>query len=147
MMLACATPSASTRPTRVPAQLSAAFEGKPTLVSLWATWCESCATEFDALNRLDDKVRGRGAKVVAISVGEKPEVVDRFVSERGLRYQQLTDPEFVFADALGQRRVPATLVVDRAGKVVFTGGALDADALEAFDAAIARQGDGGSASR
>ncbi|HVY45602.1 MAG TPA: hypothetical protein VHB21_06965, partial [Minicystis sp.] len=47
---------------------------------------------------------------------------------------QLTDEEFALADALGQRRIPATLVLDGAQRVVFAGDALDDRAR----AAIAR---------
>jgi len=46
------------------------------------------------------------------------------------------DGEFKLSDALGQRRVPATLVLDRGGRVVYSGGALDEQALAAFRAAL-----------
>jgi peroxiredoxin len=58
--------------------------------------------------------------------------VDTFVREHGVRYAQLVDEDFRLADALGQRDVPATLVVDRQGRVVYRGDALDGNGLEAF---------------
>ena len=113
-------------------------EGRVALVSLWATWCEACTKEMDALNRLDAKTAGgRDAVVIGVDVGEEPEKVADFARQRGLRYAQLVDTDFVFADALGQRRVPATLVVDRHGRIVFRGDALDARSLEALRTAIA----------
>jgi hypothetical protein len=42
------------------------------------------------------------------------------------------DPNFALADALGERRVPATLVVDRSGHIVYRGGALDGAGLAAL---------------
>ena len=42
----------------------------------------------------------------------------------------------MLADALGQRRVPATLVVDRSGRVVYRGEALDEGSLAAFRKAL-----------
>jgi peroxiredoxin len=113
-------------------RLDAALEGHAGLVSLWATWCEACGEEFDSLARLDERARRRGGRVIAVAVGEPRATVAEFVARRGLRYSQLVDEEFHFADALGQRRVPATLVIDRAGRVVFTGGSLDAPALDAL---------------
>jgi peroxiredoxin len=112
--------------------------GRVALVSLWATWCESCGKEMDALNRLDAKTAaGRDAVVIGVDVGEEPEKVAEFARKRGLRYAQLVDEDFAFADALGQRRVPTTLVVDRQGRIVFRGDALDGKSLEALRQAIA----------
>ncbi len=79
------------------------------------------------------QARARGdAIVVGVAVGETREIVAEFTSRRGIGYDQLVDEDFRLADALGQRRVPATLVVDRAGRIVFRGGALDAAGLAAF---------------
>ena len=113
--------------------------GRVALVSLWATWCEACGKEMDALNRLDAKTAaGRDAVVIGVAVGEEPGTVAEFTRKRGLRYAQLVDQDFAFADALGgQRRVPTTLVVDRHGRIVFRGDALDARSLEALRQAVA----------
>jgi peroxiredoxin len=119
-------------------ELSRLANGRVALVSLWATWCESCAREMDALNRLDDRTAtGRDAVVIGVDVGEEPAKVAEFARTRGLRYAQLVDEDFAFVDALGQRRVPSTLVVDRHGRIVFRGDALDGRSLEALRQAIA----------
>jgi thiol-disulfide isomerase/thioredoxin len=117
-------------------QLTAALKGRPTLISLWATWCESCAAEFGALGKLATKAAEKGAYVVAISEGETPEAVKAFVKARGLTYPQLIDEKFIVADSIGQRSIPATLVVDKRGKIIFRGAALDREALQALDRAI-----------
>ncbi len=116
--------------------LAATIRGRVAVVSLWATWCESCAAEFGALQRLDEGVRQRGGVLVAVAEGEPHAHVAEFVKWRGLSYAQLVDEEFRLADALGQRRVPATLVVDRQGKVVFSGGAIDESAMAAIRDAL-----------
>lgn len=121
-----------------PVRLEAAAEGKPALVSFWATWCEACLTEMDALNRLDDRARAGGGVVIGVAVGETRDKAAAFARQRGLRYLQLVDERLALADALGQRRLPATVVLDRRGRVVFTGGALDEKALAAFRAAMSR---------
>jgi peroxiredoxin len=106
--------------------------GRPALVSLWATWCEACVGELDDLVRLDAATRPIGAVVIAISVGEPRARVADFVRRRGLPYAQLVDEEFRLADALGQTRVPATLVLDRGGRIVYRGAAFDEGALAAL---------------
>jgi thiol-disulfide isomerase/thioredoxin len=120
-----------------PARLDEALRGKVGLVSLWATWCEACAHELDALARLDGVARRAGATVIAVAEGEDRAKVAEFTRRRGLPWAQLVDERFLLGDALGQKRVPATLVVDRAGAIVFVGGALDAAALAALQRALA----------
>jgi peroxiredoxin len=116
--------------------------GRVALVSLWATWCDACEAEMDALNRLDAKTSGgHDAVVIGVAVGEERDKVAAFARRRGLRYALLVDETFAFADALGQRRIPATLVVDRTGRVVFRGDTLDAASLEALSRAIAAPGE------
>lgn len=121
-------------------QLGSMLNGRVALVSFWATWCDSCADEFDALNRLDDRAGQGDAMVVGVAVGEPHEKVAEFVKRRGLHYPQLVDEDMKLVDALGQDSLPTTLIVNRAGKVVFKGGALDARALAAFRAALAASG-------
>jgi peroxiredoxin len=110
--------------------------GKVALVSFWAPWCDSCVAELDALNRLDDRARQSGGVVIGVAVGETPESAAAFAGAHKMRYPQLVDEDYKLTDALGQRRVPTTLVVDRTGHVVYSGGALDERALAAFRAAL-----------
>jgi peroxiredoxin len=124
-----------------PARLDEIAHGRPALLSLWATWCEACAKEFDALSRLHEATRRSGAAVIAVAVGEPHAQVAAFVQRRALPYAQLVDERFQLADALGQTRVPATLVLDRDGRVIYRGGVFDEAALAAFRRAL---GDGGA---
>jgi peroxiredoxin len=107
------------------------------MVTLWATWCDACVGEIDVLERLQRQAGARvDAVVVGVAVGETREHVAAFAQKRGLVYAQLVDENFRLADALGEPRVPATLVVDRAGHIVFRGGALDTSSLAAFRSAL-----------
>ena len=120
-----------------PARLDEVTRGRPALVSLWATWCDACARELDALGRLHEATRSTGGAVIAVAVGEPHAQVAAFVQRRALPWAQLVDERFQLADALGQTRVPATLVLDRDGRVVYRGGAFDEAALAAFRRALA----------
>lgn len=113
------------------------LRGRVALVTLWATWCEACQREVGALNRLTAATAGRDdALVLGIAVGEPLDKVARACRERGVRYSQVVDEDFHLADALGQRDVPATLVVDKSGRITYRGEALDARAMKAFQAAL-----------
>jgi cytochrome c biogenesis protein CcmG/thiol:disulfide interchange protein DsbE len=115
-----------------PTDLPSALGGRPALVSLWATWCESCVAEVEALDRLDALAQKQSAVVLAVAVGEPRSTVAAFARDRAVHYRVLVDPDFALADALGQRSIPATLVVDGGGRIVFRGGAIDSAALAAL---------------
>lgn len=119
--------------------LPSVIQGRATIVSLWATWCDACSREIPALERLHSLASSRDdALVVGVAVGQPRAEVAAFIRDRGVRIPQLVDETYQLADALGERRVPSTLVIDRAGRLVFRGGALDAAGLAAFRNAIGR---------
>jgi thiol-disulfide isomerase/thioredoxin len=121
-----------------PTDLAVAIHGRAAFVNLWATWCDTCVGEIDAMKRLAAQTSGHGdALVVGVAVGETPAAVAAFARERQMGYLQLVDEDFHLADALGQRRVPATLVVDRAGRIVYWGEAMDPASIAAFRGAMA----------
>jgi thiol-disulfide isomerase/thioredoxin len=148
---ACAAPERP--PTRTPSALPAVslrsldgaqtdlagfLHGRPALVSLWATWCDTCIEEAPALNRLERELeRGGDALVIGVAVGEEEAAVRNFARTRRLDFAQFLDTDFRFADTLGERQVPATLVVDRAGRIVFRGKRFDTESLSAFRRAVA----------
>lgn len=116
--------------------LRAAAAGRPALISFWAPWCAPCVKEQPELERLARAVEPCGGLVIAVAVGETPQVATAFARERHLSFTQLADEHFRLADALGQRRIPTTIVLDRAARLVFTGEVLDARARDALGSAI-----------
>jgi peroxiredoxin len=116
--------------------LAAALDGRVALVALWATWCKGCTSELDALTRLSERASALGAAVIGVAVGETRQAVSEFVSRRRLGYPQLVDEQFRLAEAIGQDRIPTTLVLDRQGRIIYMGGALDEQALAALHAQI-----------
>lgn len=117
-----------------PEALSRALGGRPALVSLWATWCDACHKEMPDLAQLDTWAKEHGGVVMGVAVGEPVAKVKSFASEHRMAYPILVDEDFRLSDALGEKRVPATLVVDRTGTIVYVGGALDERSKKAFTA-------------
>jgi thiol-disulfide isomerase/thioredoxin len=128
---------------RHPTTVAELSRGRPALISLWATWCESCAREFDSLNRLERRL-GDSALVIGIAQGEPYDHVTAFVEQMGITYPQLIDEQFSFSDAAGTRSLPAVLVADRDGVVRHSGGELDRVALDALRIALATPSHEGS---
>jgi peroxiredoxin len=118
--------------------LRAVLEGRVALVALWATWCKGCKEELEDLKRLAERAATLEVTVLGVAVGEPRAAVAAFVARHGLRYPQLVDEECQLPAAIGHDDLPATLVIDRAGRITFIGGALDEGALEALAAAAGR---------
>ncbi len=112
--------------------LARVSQGRVTVVALWATWCDACKVEMAAILRLEAKAKLRGDfHVVTIAVGDDPQKVRAFGATNRLPNAVLVDPEFTLA-GIAKDRVPTTLVLDRGGRIVHEGGALDAAALAAL---------------
>jgi thiol-disulfide isomerase/thioredoxin len=97
-------------------------KGQPTVVEFWATWCENCEHLLPALKAAEAKYRGKVKFVgVSVSVNQSVNRVKLYVAKYGVPGVQFWDAK---GDATGKWDVPATshvVVLDRAGKVVYTG--------------------------
>jgi thiol-disulfide isomerase/thioredoxin len=108
------------------------YTGKtPVLMEFWAVWCPNCKELEPTLLSVSKKYAGRVKFIgVAVSVNETPDRVKAFVEKHGLPGDQFFDNK---GNATNAYDVPATsfvVVIDKAGKVVYTGlgGTQDLDA-------------------
>ncbi len=96
-------------------------DGKPFVISFFATWCKPCLRELKAISEVyEDWQDETGMKLIAVSIDEaqnsskvKP-LVDRLAWE----YEVLLDPNSDFSRAMGVQNVPHVVVVDGQGKIV-----------------------------
>ncbi|MDB4877550.1 MAG: Redoxin domain protein [Gemmatimonadetes bacterium] len=101
----------------------AQYIGKtPAVIEFWATWCPNCAELEPTLLAVSKKYAKQVKFVgVAVSVNESPARVKAFVAKHGLPGDQYFDTK---GDATGAYDVPATsyvVVIDKKGKIVYTG--------------------------
>lgn len=57
------------------------------VIVFWATWCPPCELELSRINDLVKEKRISADSVLAISISEEKQTVDRVVSERGYQFQ------------------------------------------------------------
>ena len=95
------------------------FEGKPTVVNLWATWCPPCLREMPVLQKA--QMTNSSVNFVFVNQGEEPRQVATWLFERqlALRNVVLDAPRKVGA-ALHQSAYPTTLFFDAKGTLVAT---------------------------
>lgn len=95
------------------------FEGKPTVVNLWATWCPPCRREMPVLAQA--QADHPDVHFVFLNQGEAPEKVDKFLAgERLTLHNVLLDRQGRASGEFGQRALPTTLFFDVRGHLVDT---------------------------
>jgi thiol-disulfide isomerase/thioredoxin len=120
-----------------PVDLGTVFGKKPVLLEFWATWCPICKSllpELDKVRRtFGDRVELFG---VNVTVNDSKARTRRYMAEHHPPFRVLYDEKGAGARAFD---VPATsfiVVVDRAGKVVYTGSGQDQDLVAAVRRAL-----------
>lgn len=93
------------------------LRGQVVLVNFWATWCGPCRQELPQLDRLQDRYRQAGLRLLAVSVDDDPRKVEAMRQQLGLKLTVLFDKDKQVADRYDVDAMPATLLIDRDGRV------------------------------
>ena len=98
-------------------------DGKPILISLWATWCKPCVAELMAINDLYDEWQEEtGVVLYAISIDDTKTAakVAPFVNGKGWDYVVLQDINWDFKRAINVVDVPFLCLLNGNGEVVWS---------------------------
>ncbi len=97
--------------------------GKPIIISFWATWCKPCKKELDAIaENYPEWVKETGVKLIAISIDD-PRSSSKVVTDvktKGWQYEIYLDENSDFKRAMNVNNVPHTFLVDGNGKIVWS---------------------------
>jgi thiol-disulfide isomerase/thioredoxin len=106
----------------------------PVVFEFWATWCPNCAELEPTMHQLKAKYGDRVKLVgVAVSVNQSPARVKAFAEKHKLPLEVVWDHDGNATDVYSAPATSYVVIVDRTGKVVYTGlgGKQDLDAAVA----------------
>ena len=97
-----------------------ALRGKLVIATFWASWCGSCLRELPALEGIQRSVGHGQLEVFAINYGETQQVWERIRTafhDAGIGL--LHDPGDRASDAFSVEEIPALILIDREGRIVY----------------------------
>ncbi len=97
-------------------------DGKPIVISFWATWCKPCVRELTAIHDMYiDWQEETGVKVIAISIDDTRQSakVRPFVTSQGWEYEIYLDENSDLRRALNVNNIPHTFLLDGEGNIVW----------------------------
>ncbi len=101
--------------------LSIDNEGKPIIISFWATWCKPCIKELKTIQKVYDTWQAEtGVKLIAIAIDDErtKSSVKPFVTTTGWTWEVYTDANSDFKRAMNVVNVPHTFLLDGNKKIV-----------------------------
>ena len=97
------------------------------MVNIWATWCSPCRYEMPSMERLHQRFKDDGLRILAVSVDAELGKTDQggrpggdlraFADSLGLTFTLLHDPSGEIQNLYQTTGVPETLLVGRDGVI------------------------------
>ncbi len=98
-------------------------DGRPIIISFWATWCKPCILELNTIaDEYEDWQDETGVKLIALSIDDARNTakVAPFVNGKDWDYEVYLDPNGDFKRAMNVNTVPHTFVLNGAKQVVWS---------------------------
>lgn len=106
--LPCLTAGSAVNPARL--------AGRPTVVNLWATWCQPCRQEMPILQKAAQR-HGDRVQFLGVNTKDQPDWAAEFLQEVKVTYPQVVDTDGRLLNSLRSPGLPVTVVLDPQGQI------------------------------
>jgi thiol-disulfide isomerase/thioredoxin len=96
------------------------LKGQVVLVDFWASWCAPCKVSFPAMEDLNKQYAGQGLVIVAVSVDEKQEDMQRFFERMPVSFVTVRDAKQKLVAAVNVQTMPTSFLIGRDGTMRYT---------------------------
>ena len=110
--------------------------GQVVLVNFWASWCGPCRQEMPHLNRLYDKYKSSGFTLLGVNIDDDPRTAASTAARMGLKFPVLLDADKTVSKLYDLGSMPATVLIDRDGRVRYLHRGYREGLEEAYDKQI-----------
>lgn len=96
-------------------------DGKPFIISFFATWCKPCNRELSAIAEVyDEWQKETGVKLYAVSIdkAQNANKVKPLVNQNGWPYEVMLDPNSEFRKSFGGEMIPFVIICDGNGNII-----------------------------
>jgi cytochrome c biogenesis protein CcmG/thiol:disulfide interchange protein DsbE len=91
------------------------LRGKVVVLNFWATWCPPCIEEMPSLVQMQQKMKGKGVEVLAISVDADRNAYNDFLKQHNVDLLTVRDADQKSNNLYGTFKFPETYIIDRQG--------------------------------
>ena len=93
------------------------LRGEVVMINFWATWCGPCRQELPLLNKIYTQYRQAGFVLLGVNIDDDPAAAKDMAAKLGVTFPVLLDTDKRVSRQYDVSTMPATLIVDRNGKV------------------------------
>jgi len=93
------------------------LKGQVVYLDFWASWCTPCRKSFPWMNKMQNKYKKRGFKIVAVNLDKESDLITKFLKRVPADFTIGYDPSGKLAESYNLAGMPTSYLIDRSGRI------------------------------
>lgn len=93
------------------------YRGQVVVLNFWTTWCPPCRFEMPSMERVWQKVKGKGVVILAVNMGEDEETIFEFTGSYPVTFPLPMDTDGKVIEAYPVIGLPTTYIISPDGMI------------------------------